>query len=475
MRILKSLLCFAILSMSHTIFALDLPDIFSDNAVLQQNTKAKIWGWSHNGNIVKVTPSWNNQCYTTKADTETGRWEVEIDTPGASFTPYKIVFDDGNTTIIDNILIGEVWLCSGQSNMEMPLGGFGTQPILNAAKTIAYSSKYPGIRVATIPLQGSYKPQERTTGKWKVSNPENAHGFTALGYHFAQSLSDILNIPIGIIACSFGGAKVEGWMPREILDTYPGWNMTEEEQNDSLNKWERIGVMYNAMLHPLIGYSIRGFLWNQGESNVGKHDEYPYHQRDMVEHWRKVWNNPDAPFYFVELPPWNYGNPEGQDAAIFRECQHQAAEMTHNSGIVCTTDLVFPHELEDIHASNKVDLGERLAFMAANRTYGIKGIPSTYPTYKSMEVDGNKAVLRFNNAVNGFTPNDVLEGFEVAGEDKIFYPADATEDGKDKSIIVTSDKVPEIKSVRYCFKNFAIGKVKDLMGMPLVPFRTDKW
>lgn len=251
--------------------------------------------------------------------------------------------------------------------------------------------------------------------------------------------------------------------------------MAKEENDPAINEWERIGVMYNAMLRPVVGYTVKGFLWNQGESNVGRHNEYPSHQRDMVEIWRNEWGNQDLPFYFVELPGWKYGDGEETAAAYFRECQHRAAEMIPNSGIVCTSDLVYPHELEDIHASKKREIGERLAFMAASRTYGLPGIPHTYPSYKSVELNGPTALLRFNNADAGLNPNMNLPGFEVAGADKVFYPATATEDWNERTVTVSSDKVKDIKAVRYCFKNFAVGRMKDMYGMPLIPFRTDDW
>lgn len=455
----------------------ELPDIVSDNAVLQQNSDARLWGWAKPGSKVKIVTSWNGKSYTADADKKTGRWDVAVSTPEATFTPQEITFNDGEGEVkIGNVLIGEVWFCSGQSNMEMPLRGYGIQQVEGAAEAVAYSGKYPGIRMVNIPKKEAYTPQERVEGKWKVSSPAEAGEFSALAYFYAQSLSDILNVPIGIINCAYGGSKVEGWIPKWKLDTYPGRDMAAEEKNKDMGPWERIGVMYNAMLKPVLGYTIKGFLWNQGESNVGLHDEYPLHQKDMVEIWRDEWGLGELPFYFVELPGWKYGDPERDDAAKFRECQHKAAEITPNSGIVCTTDLVYPFEVEDIHARKKKEIGERLAFMAAARTYGIKGIPNQYPSFKSIELKGDKAVLSFNNATGGLNPNMNLPGFEVAGEDKIFYPATATEDWNwPHNVTVSSDKVKDIKAVRYCFKNFAIGQLKDMYGLPLIPFRTDNW
>lgn len=476
MRYKNILLALAIFGSLQMSAAVELPDIISDNAVLQQNSDARLWGWAKPGSTVKITPSWDGKEYSTKAEPETGRWETTVVTPDASFTSYQITFDDGDGVAkIDNVLIGEVWFCSGQSNMEMPLRGFGIQPVEGAAQAIAYSSRYPGIRMASIPKRAAYTPQDKVEGKWKTSSPENAGEFSALAYFFAQSLTDILNVPVGIINCAYGGSKVEGWIPKSKLDSYPGWDMAKEEKDPTLQEYERIGVMYNAMLKPVEGYTIKGFLWNQGESNVGRHKEYPQHQKDMVEIWRQGWGLGELPFYFVELPGWNYGDPGKDDAAKFRECQHEAARITPNSGIVCTTDLTYPYEVEDIHARKKQEIGERLAFMAANRTYGIEGIPSHYPAFKSVELLGDKAILTFDDPYNGLNPDMDLPGFEVAGEDRIFYPAKATEDWNTYKVTVTSDKVNDIKSVRYCFKNFAPGQLKNMMGLPLIPFRTDNW
>jgi sialate O-acetylesterase len=454
---------------------LSLPQIISDNMVVQQNAQAKLWGWATPGKVVKVTTSWAPKTQVTATADKNGRWEAKVQTGAASFDPQTItVSGDGSTVTLNNVLVGEVWFCSGQSNMEMPLRGFWTQPVEGAAQAIAYSGKYPGIRVATVPKTASYDVQERVDGSWQVSNPANAAGFSATAYFFARSLTDMMNVPVGIIVCAYGGSKVEGWENKELIDSYPEWDIEKDKANTELQDWERINVMYNAMLHPLAGYTIKGFLWNQGESNVGRHDTYPQHFADMVKLWRSEWDMGELPIYQVEIPGWNYGNPEAIDAALLREAQHKAAEITPNCDIISTADLVYDYELEDIHASQKQPLGERLAFMVAAETYGMQGIPYTYPKYKSMDVDGNKATLHFINADDGFTPNDVLEGFEVAGADGVFHPCDATEDSYTRDIILTSKDVDQIVSVRYNFHNFAIGKVHNLMGMPLVPFRTDK-
>ncbi len=407
----------------------ELPDIISDNAVLQQNADAKLWGWNKPGTSVNVTPSWNHKTYTTKSDSKTGRWELTVSTPEASFTPYSIEFKDQDGAVaIDNVLIGEVWLCSGQSNMEMPLKGFSIAPVEGAGQAIAYSGKYPGIRMANVARRTSYTEQDRAEGKWNLSNPKNTPEFSAVGYYFARSMSDLLNVPIGIINCSFGGTKLEGWLPKWKLDTYEGRDMDAEEKNTDLSECERIGIMYNGMLKPIVGYTIKGFLWNQGESNIGCQHEYPDHQKDLVELWRNEWNLGELPFYFVEIPGFYYGDSNKDYAAIFRECQHKAAEIIPNSGIVCTTDLMYPHESEEIHGSKKKEIGERLAFMAGARTYGIEGLPHIYPSYKAVELKGDTAVVTFNNAIGGLNPYKDIQGFEVAGEDRVFYPAEATED-----------------------------------------------
>lgn len=457
---------------------IELPEIIGDNMVLQQNTDASLWGWATPGAIVTVAPSWNDQKYTTKTATN-GRWDIKIPTPAASYETYELsVSGDGSDLNIGNVLVGEVWLASGQSNMEMPLRGFWSQPVEGAAQAIAYSGQYPGIRMVTIPKSGSYTPEEKTVGKWKESNPANAPEFSACAYFFAQSLNKILDVPVGIISVAYGGSKAESWLPAEIIATYPDMDLEGEKNGTKkVDDWHKATIRYNSMLHPIIGYTIKGAIWNQGESNVGLEDTYPERMAKVAEVWREQWGQGEFPFYQVEIPGWNYGDPEQDAAAKLREAQWKAAELMPRGGIVCTSDLVYPYELEDIHASQKQPLGERLAFLAAADTYGMNTIPHQYPQLDSYKIDGNKAYLKLKNAGDRLTPNDVMTGFEVAGADKVFKPATVEQPWNKEYdlIIVAPEGMDQIESVRYCFKNFAIGSVHSMMGLPLVPFRTDNW
>ena len=454
-----------------------LPHIFTDNMVVQSDTLASFWGKATPGSRVTLKGSWGAKSQTTAgAD---GSWKTTLRTPPASFTPLSITLSDGkdrDALTLSNVLSGEVWIASGQSNMEMPLRGFWNQPIEGGAEEIAFSrSRGKGIRFVTVPKSGSYEPQYDFEGSWQVADPSTAAEFSAVAWWFAKSLRDILDVPVGIVACAHGGAKVEGYQPASQIALYPDRDMERERRDPNMNLWERVGVMYNSMILPIAGYTARGFLWNQGESNVGGHDYYPARQADMLSHWRQLWGNGKMPFYFVELPGWDYGDVNGTTAAFFREAQQRAAKTTPGAYVVCTSDLVYDDEPDDIHARNKRPIGERLAWSAAANTYGMKGFPTTYPEYREMKINGREATLYFDNAWNGFTPNDALKGFEIAGADRRFFPADARIDRDHLTIIVSSDSVAAPVAVRYCFRNFARGQVHDLMGMPIVPFRTDSW
>lgn len=464
-----------ILSLTSTA-KISLPHVFTDNMVLQADTLASLWGTSTPGSVVEISSS-RGAKMTAKADKD-GKWRTQIQTPAASFDPFTITITDkkdGDSVTLSNVLSGEVWIASGQSNMEMPLRGFWHQPIEGAGDEITFSSKLgKGIRFLNIPRVKSYEPLYDFDGEWQESNPENAGEFSATAWFFARYLKDIIDRPIGVISNAWGGSKVEGWVNDSILANYPDRDY-KAEKDSVMNDWERVGIMYNSQVSPIIGYTAKGFLWNQGESNVGRHADYPSRQKDMLDLWRKLWGNQDMQFYFVELPGWDYGDVNATDAALFREAQHKAEALTPGSHIISTSDLVYPDEPDDIHARNKRDIGKRLAALAATYSYGIKGIPHKYPTFRSADINGNRAELFFDNIWQGFTPNNELEGFEVAGEDRCFFPAKAHPVRNGLSIIVESDDVENIKAVRYCFKNFAIGKIHDSYGQPIIPFRTDDW
>ena len=390
----------------------DLPEILSDNMVLQQHTEVKLWGKAKANAEVSISPSWTNNIYTVKTDND-GKWIAEIQTPSASYTPYTITLSDGEVTTLNNILIGEVWFCSGQSNMEMPLAGFWNCPIEGANETIATASQWKGIRVATVEKNGQLDPVDRCKGSWKVSNPANAGAFSATAFNFAMMMNRVLDIPVGIINCSWGGSTVEGWLPRDIVAQYKDIDLKKDIcKEDGHDWWHYMSptLMYNGMLKPLQNYTIKGFLWYQGESNVGKHKTYPERLKTMVELWRKEWGLGELPFYY----------------------------------------------------------------MALSRTYGFKGMEDMGPVYKSMEIKDGAAILSFDYAKDGFNRLKGMEGFEIAGEDKVFYPAEA-EVYNNLQIKVKSDKVKNPVAVRYCFRDFKPGNVANLRELPMYPFRTDNW
>lgn len=451
-----------------------LPDILSDNMVLQQSTSVKLWGKANPNSVVKVQPSWVKMTTTVKTDNK-GNWQASIQTPQATFTPQTLAFSDGEVLTLKNILIGEVWLASGQSNMEMPLNGFWNCPIKGANETIALSGQNKGIRFATVPKTPAYEPQETCPGKWMESNPNNSAWFSATAYHFAQTLYHSLDVPVGIIVCSWGGSRVESWTNRQILETYPDIDLTKKGIED-VQEWKRPLVMYNGMLKPLSNYTIKGFIWYQGESNVGKEDVYAQRFATMVELWRKDWGLGNLPFYYAEIAPWIYGDGElGTSGALLREAQFKSQFIIPNSGMISTNDLVEEYEKTNIHPKNKTDVGKRLAYLALNQTYEFKNIAAHGPEYKSMEVKDGKIILSFNYAPDGFNRENDILGFEICGSDKVFLPATAKLDNNNLKIILSNDQITMPVAARYGFRNFQPGNLANTRELPVVPFRTDNF
>jgi len=458
-----------------TLFAkVTLPEIMSDNMVLQQNAKVKIWGKSKANANITVTPSWSNEKTQTKSD-KNGNWTAVLETPAGSFTKHTLTISDGEPVTLNNVLIGEVWLASGQSNMEMPLNGFRNNPIMDANETIALSGKNKGIRFVTIPKTAAMTPQETVAGSWKESTPENAAWFSATAYHFAKMLYDVLDVPVGVIVSSWGGTRVEGWTSREILESYSDVDLSEKAI-EALHPMSRPLLMYNAMIKPLTNYTIKGFIWYQGESNVGRHDVYAQRLANMVKLWRNDWGLGELPFYYVEIAPWVYGDGEtGTSSAYLREAQFKAQSIIPNSGMISTNDLVEKQESRNIHPQNKTEVGRRLAYMALSQTYDMKNIASRGPEYKSMELKDGKIYLSFRYADDGFNSMSDAKGFEIAGNDSIFVPADVQIDLNNRVIIVSHKEIPNPVAVRYCFRNFQIGNMANTRELPMVPFRTDNF
>lgn len=452
-----------------------LPSLIADNMVLQQQAEVKLWGTATPETEVRITPSWNGRTVTCYSGRD-GKWMVKLSTPKAGYTPYHISFDDGEKLMIENILIGEVWLAGGQSNMEMPLRGFYACPVEGGAEEIINASNERGLRLFTVPKAQSYVPQAMCGGGWNTPTVESAASFSAVAWFFAKAVNHALQVPVGIINCSYGGSRVESWTSRELVKTYPDICLNKDSI-EQMTEFLRPVLMYNAMLKPVQNYTIKGFIWYQGCSNVDAYETYADRLIRMVELWRKEWGQGDIPFYYVEIAPHLYREKSQiGKAAFLREAQRKAVELIPNSGMVSTNDLVDPYERYNIHPRQKRKVGLRLSYMALNRTYGLKQLYCSSPQYKSLDVVGGKAILSFKHLEEGICRYCDYEGFEIAGDDKVFYPADKVRFlWQTGQLEVSSQKVSSPVAVRYCFRDFQLGNMIGGNELPLVPFRTDNW
>lgn len=459
-----------------------LPHILSDNMILQQNSEARLWGWGKPGAQVEVSVSWSAQKYVAKTGKD-GKWIVTVKTPAASYTPLSITFDDGEETTLNGILSGEVWVCAGQSNMEMPIKGFGNCPIENFNQVVVDANNYKGIHYVKIPSVMSMKPLDDANCEWKVVCQETVGEASATGYFFAQAVNKALYVPVGLVMANKGGSRVESWLDREYLKK----NTQEPLDTNAIVKkfsWDyhRPLVWGNGTFHPILNYTIKGILFYQGCSNVGDPaGQYTKRLADLVAQWRRDFKQGDVPFYFVEIAPYHYGNVNGDKGAKLREQQFNAAKIIPNSGIISTNDCVYPYEKEQIHPAQKQKVGERLAFLALNKTYGMTSVIGEGMTFKEMKIVGDTIKVHFGNTFGAYNRFEDIKGFEIAGEDKVFHPATAHhfwQPGNDtwnECIIVVSPEVKKPVALRYCFKNFQLGNMANAGGLPLFPFRTDNW
>ncbi len=450
-----------------------LSPLFSDHMVLQQQSEVRVWG-SSDCPQVTVTPSWGEPLV---AEVENGRWSLKIATPEASFEKHSLTLADSNSRIvIEDLLFGEVWICSGQSNMYMPLRGYTGQPVAGAFETILDASRYADrIRMITLPKREADTPQRDFEGRWEVPSPKTALGMSATAWFFAQSLSDALNLPVGIVSASWGGSCIEAWMdPKDLRQM--GYDVDKINADPEIEPRRQCSKLYNGLIAPIEGYTARGFAWYQGESNLKTADRYAEQMERLVRFWRTRWGDLQArmPFLYVQIAPYENKGADRMEAPLLMEAQIDALELIPNAGLVCTTDT---GEKSCIHPSNKEIVGRRLAAQALRRSYSVK-LPDEMTEgvrFLKAEFTDGKAIVTFGNARYGLTPqNETIVGFELAGRDGIFHPASGRIVKSKPQVEVYSAEVQEPVAVRYAFRNYIPTNLHNTLGQAVFPFRSDR-
>lgn len=441
--------------------------LFNNGMVLQQKEKVKIWGWAVPETRITLQASWNSKQQTTVSD-KTGRWQFFVQTPKASFKTWKLHLSDGEPLVISDVLIGEVWFASGQSNMSMPLQGWEGCPVANSSRYIQTADKYSGhLRFAQQTYLPAAKPSSAATTPWTDCTGETAADFSAVGFFFGSILTETLHCPVGIIHSSCGSSRVESWTPKDLVDSYSNI----EGKTDNAKDFNPMtpSVLYNGMICPFSGYTLKGFIWYQGEANVENYSEYATRLGNMITRWRQDWGNEELPFLSVEITPCLYfGRAKGR-APRLREAQWKVTHAIPRAAMICTNDLVSPEEKRQIHPSRKYEVGQRLAWLALNKVYKQPTAKAHYSEFQKAKFSGNKVLLSFSNTDKGFLPNDSIIGFEVCGNDNVYFPATATIIGN-KIEVGAPNVIP--KKVRYAFGDFFLANLRNGHGLPVVPFRS---
>jgi len=502
------LVVFGVLLLTSTaaVFAdVKLPAVIGDNMVLQRDKKVSIWGWAKPGEEVMAGVSWNSMRWAVKADEE-GKWMFKMNPPKTG-GPYEMTISGKNVIKINNIMVGEVWVCSGQSNMQ-----WSVQASNNAKEEIA-AAKYPNIRLFSVKRTIAMEPQSDCVGSWSECSPETVGCFAAVGYFFGRELHKELDIPIGLIHTSWGGTPSEAWTRRGALEEVPDaapilkrfddvvakYPQIKQEYAQKLVEWKEAAEkakaegkrapgrprtpygpenphapagLYNAMIAPLIPYGINGAIWYQGESNAGRAYQYRKIFPAMIKNWREDWGQGDFSFLFVQLANFMETKPEPVESAWaeLREAQSMTLDLP-NTGMAVIIDI---GEAKDIHPKNKQDVGRRLALWPLAKIYG-KNVVYSGPLFKRMNVKGNNIVLDFDNVGGGLIAKGggPLKGFAIAGADRKFVWADAKIEG-DK-VVVGSNKVSSPVAVRYAWADNPVCNLYNAEELPGSPFRTDSW
>lgn len=435
--------------------------------VLQQQTECHIWGWAEPGKKIMVLTSWDKKSHSTSAHWD-GRFEVVIKTPKAG-GPYSIWFRDGDTVQLSNVMIGEVWICSGQSNMEMQMKGFKQQPVEGTTEELL-RCKDSQLRLFTVKRHASLTPIDDVTGQWSEANSASVRDFSATAYYFGRALRATLDVPVGLIVTSWGGSACEAWMKADWLKAFPKvqQNITEDDVKKLQQRCPT--ALYNGQLKPLIGYTMKGAIWYQGEDNIPRYDYYAPLMARMVEGWRAEWKQGDFPFYYCQIAPYDYSLIGWKNSQLLREQQMKAEALIPNARMAVLMDAGLEY---GIHPRKKRQAGERLALLALSNTYNVKGLPD-FAVYKEVTFQNDTCIISFDRSKEWvyFEHGPHSNNFEVAGEDRVFHPAEAWVSRN--RVYVKSNEVKKPIAVRYAFRDWVEG---DLMhdGLPVSSFRTDSW
>jgi len=442
-----------------------LPAVFASNMVIQRNTEIPIWGWAGPTQDIQIQVSWDTTTVQTKVS-NTSLWQASIKTPSAG-GPHTITIKAGSEKkTIENVMSGDVWLCSGQSNMEWNMDASADgKPYLGQIND-------PQIRLFQVPRSAAYTPQVKGEGNWNLCNGEPLRWFSAVAYYFGKTLNTELNIPIGLIHSSWGGTPAEVWVPRGIVEADSLLKAAADKQCSIDRPWcpSASGMAYNSMIAPLIPFKLSGVIWYQGESNVEHPHSYKLLMEKLILDWRKEFQS-ELPFYYVQIAPYSgYGN--NLNGVLLREQQSKLLEVP-KTGMVVISDVV--ENVKDIHPQYKKPVGERLAHLALEETYHSKTLSAKNPSFKSMKIENGKIKIEFENSSKGLKTKDgkELKGFIIAGSDKQFYPAKAII--KNNTITLSSSKVKAPIAARFEWTNDALPNLFNSEGLPVSSFRTDEW
>ena len=441
-----------------------LANIFNSHMVLQRNTEVHIWGKDAPNTTIELQASWGKQV-KTKTNSK-GVWKTTIQTTNAG-GPYTIKVNGSQSIVLEDILLGEVWLCSGQSNMAMKLEGNIGQHIEGSNNAILKSTNSQ-LRFFTVKKVASETPLDECEGTWEVSNPKSAAKFSAVGYFFGKMIQESLGVPVGLISSNVGGTPAQAWTSKDVLDReFPEFKNISPQKVNTKNP----SVLFNGMINPLIPFTIKGSIWYQGEGNRWNPEQYSRLFPAMIKNWRDEWKQGDFPFYFVQLAP--YGNKDLEGWVGIQQAQLKTMLTVPKTGMAVINDIGYKTR---IHPPKKREVGERLALWALVKDYNIEGIVHSGPIYKSMKIEKNKVLISFKEAPLGITSlGKTLANFEISGEDGVYHTANVKIIEKGITLQVWSEEVSTPKNVRYGWNSYIDGSLFNTAGLPASAFCTERW